>query len=66
MKDDFVEVPVTLTRQEAAEVEVKARSQGVSTPDFLSYCVRCIAFGINTAVSMLPKQGHVGTHDEQE
>ncbi len=66
MKDEFVEVPVTLTRDEVSRIDTKAKSQGVSTSDFLSYCVRCIAFSVITAASMLPKQGQVGTRDEQE
>lgn len=66
MNDDFVEVPVTLTRDEVTRIGTKAKSQGVSTSDFLSYCVRCIAFSVITAASMLPKQGQVGPQDKQE
>lgn len=66
MSDDFVEVPVTLTRDEVSRIGTKAKSEGISTPDFLSYCIRCVAFSVITAVNMLPKQGQVGTQDEQE
>ena len=66
MNDEFVEVPVTLTRDEVSQIDRKARSEGISTPDFLSYCIRCIAFSVITAVNRLPKQGQVGTKDQQE
>lgn len=64
MNEEQVEVAVTLTRREVAEIGVKALLQGISTPDFLSYCVRAMTFGINCAIEMLPKQGQVGTKDE--
>jgi hypothetical protein len=66
MSDDFIEVPVKLTRDEVTRIGKKAKSEGVSTSDFLSYCIRCVAFSVITAVNMLPKQGQVGTRDEQE
>jgi hypothetical protein len=66
MNDDSVQVPVTLTREESAKVDAKAQTQGISTEDFLGYCVRTLSFGINYAISMLPKQGQIGTHDQQE
>lgn len=66
MNDDQVQMPVTLTREEAADVNVKAQNEGISTPDFLSYCVRALAFGVNHAVRMLPKQGQAGTQAERE
>jgi hypothetical protein len=66
MNKDDVQIPVTLTHQEAAEVEASAKTQGISPPDFLSYCARAILFGVVYAVRALPKQGHVGTQDEQE
>jgi hypothetical protein len=66
MNDDQIQVPVTLTRQEAADVDATAQKQGVSTPDFLSYCVRAIAFGVNHAMRMLPRQGQAGTSEERD
>lgn len=54
---------VDLTAGEVEGIESRAREQGVSTPDFLAYCVRALSFGFNYAVSMLPKQGQAGAHD---
>lgn len=64
MNDDQIQVPVTLTKQEAADVEGKARTQGVSTSDFLGYCVRAMSFGINYAIRCLPSQGQTGPRSE--
>lgn len=61
MNDDNVQLQVTLTQQEAADVSEAAHQQGVSTPDFLGYCVRAIAFGVIHAMRMLPMQGQSGT-----
>lgn len=66
MNEEFVKVRVTLTREESAKVDAKAKTQGISTEDFLGYCVRTLSFGISYAINMLPKQGQVGTQDEQE
>lgn len=66
MNDDNVQIPVTLTRQEADEVSEAANKQGVSTPDFLGYCVRAIAFGVIHAMRMLPLQGQSGTSDKRD
>lgn len=56
---------VDLTTGEVECIELKAREQGISTPDFLAYCVRVLSFGINYAVSRLPKQGQPGTHEKE-
>jgi hypothetical protein len=66
MSNDSVKVLVTLTREETATVDAKAKVQGISSPDFMSFSVRAITYGINYAISMLPKQGHVGTSDERD
>jgi hypothetical protein len=63
MTDTKRQYAVDLTAGEAERVEHTASEQGVSTPDFLAYCVRAISFGLNYAVSMLPKQGQVGTRE---
>lgn len=55
-----VMVPVNLTEDEAEEMTVLARQQGVSRPDLLGYYVRCSAYGIIKATEMLPKVGHNG------
>jgi hypothetical protein len=66
MNDEQVQLPVVLTRKEASDVEVKASEEGVSTPDFLSYCVRLVSFGIGYAVKSLPAQGQNGPDRETE
>ncbi|ADG20369.1 conserved hypothetical protein [Paraburkholderia atlantica] len=66
MKNGFVELPVTLTDEEAEEIDAQARTQGVSLPDHLSYCTRAGAFGHLHARKMLPVLGQVGTSDEAD
>ncbi|TCK87334.1 hypothetical protein [Paraburkholderia sp. BL9I2N2] len=63
MSDEKKQVTVELTAGEVEGIDQKASEQGVSTPDFLAYCVRAISFGISYAVSMLPKQGQSGTSE---
>lgn len=64
MSDAQKQIAVELTAGELEQIEQKAIGQGVSTPDFMSYCVRAISFGISYAISKLPKQGQSGTHEE--
>lgn len=63
MTDPEHRILVDLTTGEVECIELKAREQGISTPDFLAYCVRVLAFGINYAVSRLPRQGQSGTRE---
>ena len=52
---------IEVTEEEAEQTEQAAANQGVSEPDFLSYCVRSICFGFNYAINKLTETGHVGT-----
>jgi hypothetical protein len=56
---------VELTSGEVEGVDSRAKQQGVSTPDFMAYCVRALSFGINYAISMLPNQGQAGTNETE-
>jgi hypothetical protein len=51
---------IEVTEDEAEGIEQAAANHGVSAPDFLSYCVRSICFGINYAINKLSETGHVG------
>jgi hypothetical protein len=64
MSDKEKQYVVNLSDGEVVGIERKAEEQGVSTPDFLAYCVRALSFGVNYAISMLPKQGQAGTPPE--
>lgn len=65
MTDQKKRFAVDLTAGEVEGIERKAQEQGVSTPDFLAYCVRTLSYGLNYAISMLPKQGQAGTHEQE-
>lgn len=45
MKSRMVDVPVRLTEAEIEEMEAAAQKQGVSAPEYRSYCTRLGAFG---------------------
>lgn len=63
MNNERTMCTVELTAGEVEGIDQKAREEGVSTPDFMAYCVRVLSFGICYAVNMLPKQGQSGTGD---
>lgn len=55
---------VELSEGEAERIEERAERQGVQVPDFLTYCVRSICFGINYAVEKLAETGQTGPFDQ--
>ncbi|MEM5294219.1 hypothetical protein VSR82_07735 [Burkholderia sp. JPY481] len=61
MNDEKKQVAVELTAGEVQRIDERAQKQGISTPDFMAYCVRALSFGINYAIGMLPNQGQAGT-----
>ncbi|NTZ82228.1 hypothetical protein FCJ61_04140 [Burkholderia metallica] len=70
MTDDSVEQPILLPLAEAADLATKAAEQGVSTPEFLGIHVLRSAYGalhpIVIEFERRPKQGQIGTRDEEE
>lgn len=64
MSDEKKQYTVEFPAGEAEQIEQGAAHHGISTPDFVVYCARAVSFGINYAISMLPKQGQAGTNEE--
>jgi hypothetical protein len=59
---------VELPAPEAADLAVRAASEGVSTPEYLGYHVLRSAYGalhpLVAAFESRPKEGHEGTEDK--
>jgi hypothetical protein len=64
MTDQNKQYTVEIPAGEAELIEQGAAEQGVSTPDFMVYCVRAFSFGISYAIRMLPKQGQPGPRED--
>ncbi|QWE95638.1 hypothetical protein [Cupriavidus sp. EM10] len=66
MKSRLVDVPVRLTEAEVQEMEEAAQKQGVSAPEYRSYCTRLGAFGWLRANKGLAEDDPTASHSGPE
>lgn len=64
MTDQNKNYNIEFNEDEAEKIGNRARDQGISTPDFITYCVRSICFGINYAVRQLAESAQAGTREK--
>jgi hypothetical protein len=56
---------IEVTEEEAERLDQAAKTQGVSTPDYLLYWIRHLCFGMNYAVRRLAETGQVGKREKE-